>query len=84
MGKYSYTVGQIWSPGQSLAPMHLIKCHLRARLPEGTTVAVVPVLSLLTLVISSLVSSTQIAQVCWETVLVGTRYTTLPKEPSNG
>lgn len=54
------------------------------RLPEGTGVAVVLVLSLLTLVLPGVVSSTQIAQVPWETVLVGTWHTALLEESANG
>lgn len=57
---------------------------LAMRLPEGTAVAVVLVLSFLALVLPSVVSSTQVAQVSWETVLVGTWYTTLLEESSDG
>lgn len=63
--------------------MHLMKGRRQAGLPEGTAVAVVQVLPPLTLVLSSAVSSTLIAQVCRETLLVGTRDTTLLEEPTN-
>lgn len=52
-------------------------------LPKGAVVAIVAVLPLLTLVLSRVVSRTQVTQVSWETTLVGTWYATLLEETSN-
>lgn len=51
--------------------------------PEGASVSVIPVFSLLTFVTPRVVTHTQTTQVAWVTGLVGTWYAALLEVPSH-